>query len=122
LFNYLEGFRLFTLAKSRNEDVVECQLGISNAFYNQGKLKEALPQLIAATQLSEALDPSSFMTAQCFSSLGKVYHKSGEFEKAFEYFKKALVIAENYTDEDLSVILANNLAFQLNELDRPQEA
>lgn len=94
---------------------------IGSNYYGLGDLNEAIRYYLLAFDVAEKhLDAKAQMAG--INNIAVVYFQDREFEKAFQYFEKARLLAKNSGETGKQGLYALNLALVSNKMNRLREA
>ena len=98
-------------------------LNVANAYRAAGKRDVSLKYYEEVKDVYDSLlAPTDSLYASYFNNLSLLYQEMGEFAKAAECLKKALIIIEPYGDMIKVAITCSNLAASLLRIEAQQEA
>ena len=98
-------------------------LNVANAYRAAGKRDVSLKYYEEVKDVYDSLlAPTDSLYASYFNNLSLLYQEIGEFAKAAECLKKALIIIEPYGDMIKVAITCSNLAASLLRIEAQQEA
>lgn len=98
-------------------------LNVANAYRAAGKWTDSLNYYEEVKAVyDKILPPGDSLYASYFNNLSLLYQEMGNFAKAAECLKKALVIIEPYNDIIKIAITCSNLAASLLRINQQQEA
>lgn len=98
-------------------------LNVANAYRAAGKRDVSLKYYEEVKEVYDSLlAPTDSLYASYFNNLSLLYQEMGEFAKAAECLKKALIIIEPYGDMIKVAITCSNLAASLLRIEAQQEA
>jgi two-component sensor histidine kinase/tetratricopeptide (TPR) repeat protein len=87
-----------------------------------GNDDQAVKYGLLATQVAEQLKDTSMQLATIYNRLGKTYFRMKNYQLAYEYFQKSLIVAEKYKDIETILLMTNNISAALIESNRPRES
>lgn len=98
-------------------------LNVANAYRAAGEWSLSLKYYDEVKQVyDKVLDSTDSLYASYFNNLSLLYQEMGNFEKAAQCLKTALLIIEGYGDLIKIAITCSNLAASLLRIDKQQEA
>lgn len=98
-------------------------LNVANAYRAAGKWDISLKYYEEVKQIYERmLTPTNSLYASYYNNLSLLYQEMGEFKKAAECLKTALVIVEAYEDIIKVAITCSNLAASLLRIEEQEQA
>ncbi|MEO0184156.1 MAG: tetratricopeptide repeat protein, partial [candidate division WOR-3 bacterium] len=107
---YNEGLKL--LIDSPEEEKLDTWLGIAWIYYLKGEMKgarELLEQILKNIKETSSIEARKKL-ARVYNQLGSIYSRTGEYEKSFEAYKRALKIYEMLDDMAGMAVIYNNIS------------
>jgi tetratricopeptide (TPR) repeat protein len=95
-------------------------LGILSAV--MGDFQEGIKYGLLAVRTAEALKDSSLQLCTIYNRVGINYYHLNQFQKAYVYFAKSLVVAQKYNDRESTLHLTGNIASILHKLNQHEKA
>ncbi|MEO9032363.1 MAG: histidine kinase dimerization/phosphoacceptor domain -containing protein [Ginsengibacter sp.] len=92
-----------------------------SVYYEQGNYKQSLNYELLALKSAESCNDTSMNLCQIYNTIGIILTRLDEKEKAIDYFKIALQIAEKYNDNTNAQLLLTNIIDSYNKMGKPEE-
>lgn len=95
---------------------------LGRVYYDLRDFKNALNNELMALQTAESVHDISMQTCEINNDIALIFLELESREKAVNYFKNALAIAENHKDQRNIVLITTNLVDTYVRLNKPSDA